>query len=1511
MERLTQVTKIVVAAATLLLAAVSLAAAAERWAGHPAPAPAAGQALPPGASQDWWSRVSADIKASEYHLSWAEQPVLKDLSPSFQAPNRANGFRTYFTETGIRLVPRTESEPSWQLGLDLLRWGREGALETAEPELPRAETNRALYARRGLDEWYVNDERGVEQGFTIHDPPRAEGGPLVIDLALSGSLDMILSEGQQSISFATADGIRRVNYSHLLVTDARGDQLAAWFEGFADALGSGIRIVVEDAGAVYPITVDPLATDPSWDDESDQAGALFGFAVTGVGDLNLDGYDDVLVGARDFDGNGADSGKVFVYMGTSDGLNFNPFWTANGQAGSSYGDAVGAAGKISSSSFPGIIVGAPNWGSGYRGAAFVYRYNGSTFTLLRQYDGSDSSDWLGSAVGTAGDVNGDGYSDIFISIPGRDAGWSGFIWNAGTVCIDHGASGGPNGAWDWYASGDEEGFSSGYLNFGAVAGTAGDVNGDGYSDFLVGNVGRGRVYCFLGSPQGLSYSAQWAPERNPDSQFGRALATAGDVNGDGFSDVIVGAPGWGYVYLYEGASFGLPGGPIWWRSDPQIGSMYGASLGPAGDVNGDGFADFAVGAYDYDNDSTDEGKVQVFYGDRDWDDVMPGWTKYGGQAGARYGYSVWTAGDVNGDGYSDLVVGAPWYDGGQVDEGKALLYQGGPAGLDVNARADRDGSGAEAEFGYVVASAGDVNGDGFGDVIVGAPLYDSTGRVFVYYGEETGLDVNYQWYGVIGNPDARFGLWVASAGDVNGDGYGDIVVSAPYYSGGQTNEGKVFVWLGSPGGLGPPGNSVNADWMVESNQPSAYLGYRAGSAGDVNGNGYGDLFVSVPYDDNGQTDEGSVSVYYGSPSGLPPAPAWKAYSDQAGALLGIGAAGAGDVNGDGYSDLIVGAYKYDRTFTDEGAAFLWLGSATGMGSTGTPSNADWAYYGGQASSNLGWNVASAGDVNRNGKSDVIVGHHAYDGTFTDEGRALVFYGTTTGLNSTPNWTKTGGQADALFGWSVASAGDVNGDGYSDIAVGALNYDNRNTDEGAAYVYHGAAAGPSTTANLTVSGGQASARCGRSVASAGDVNGDGFADLIVGIPGYDGTGGTDAGQLRLYYGNGGKGRTLKPQQLKTTTYNPIAPLGRTGDTFDISILPVNPFGRSDFQVEREVKLLGSNFTGSGTIHNGWEDSGSFPNGIKVDNTVADVGYYHWRLRLLYSPVNSPFQSHGRWITMPTNGWNESDLLCFQDTDHDGDPDETDNCPEVWNPDQANSDHDPLGDACDNCPTVTNQNQADGDGDETGDACDSCFDTDLDGYGNPGHPENTCPTDNCPTAANPGQEDNDGDSSGDVCDTDDDNDTVLDTADNCPLVSNPGQENNDGDGSGDICDPDDDNDLAEDAADCRPFDGTVWSAPSPVLNLTVTLDPVDNLTWETPSTPGALAPVYDVLTTPQANDWGIFKAVCVESNGTDLVATESSTPLAGQIYYYLVRVENACGSNFGARSNGQPRTGRQCP
>src|SRR6266568_8640711 len=162
----------------------------------------------------------------------------------------------------------------------------------------------------------------------------------------------------------------------------------------------------------------------------------------------------------------------------------------------------------------------------------------------------------------------------------------------------------------------------------------------------------------------------------------------------------------------------------------------------------------------------------------------------------------------------------------------------------------------------------------------------------------------------------------------------------------------------------------------------------------------------------------------------------------------------------------------------------------------------WKVVGDQRNALFGWSVGTAGDVNGDGYDDAIVGAYQYSNGQTDEGRAFVYYGSASGLSLTANWTAEGDQANAYFGTSVGTAGDVNGDGFDDVIVGAPDYTIGQTGEGRAYVYLGGADGLSLTPVWTAEGDQTYGHFGGSVGTAGDVNGDGFDDIIVGSPYYD-------------------------------------------------------------------------------------------------------------------------------------------------------------------------------------------------------------------------------------------------------------------------------------------------------------------------------------------------------------------------------------------------------------------------
>jgi hypothetical protein len=348
---------------------------------------------------------------------------------------------------------------------------------------------------------------------------------------------------------------------------------------------------------------------------------------------------------------------------------------------------------------------------------------------------------------------------------------------------------------------------------------------------------------------------------------------------------------------------------------------------------------------------------------------------------------------------------------------------------------------------------------------------------------------------------------------------------------------------------------------------------------------------------------------------------------------------------------------------------------------GTVANADWGVYGGQARAYLGFSAASAGDVDRDGYSDVVFGAHGYDGIYTDEGRVYVHEGSEFGLSYLSSFGLNGGQAGAAMGYAAASAGDVNGDGYSDVVVGAFGYDTPTTDAGRFWVFNGSASGLSWF-GFGLDGPYENAWAGRSVASAGDVNGDGYADVLIGIPGPD-TDNSAPGYVTLYYG-GRLGRTVHLRQTRPGVTVPVDRLGRveSADGFWIRARGRGLLGRGDVKLEWEMKPVGVPFDGTGLqAVSVYQDTGTGFASLAAEVAGLDAAAYHWRARVRQKPSTSPFQYWGRWINLNWNGWNETDLRVWNDRDSDGLPDDLDNCPDDPNPDQADMDQDGEGDVCD--------------------------------------------------------------------------------------------------------------------------------------------------------------------------------------------------------------------------------------
>jgi len=406
-------------------------------------------------------------------------------------------------------------------------------------------------------------------------------------------------------------------------------------------------------------------------------------------------------------------------------------------------------------------------------------------SLLYQKNGMVAGNNFGQSVAIVGDVNGDGKADFIVGAPGASPN---AIPLAGSAYVYSGATGNLLFQKDGADSSDQFGIS--------VAG-AGDVDGDGKADFIIGAplaspsgvTQAGSAYVYSGATGALLYQKDG---NTAGDYFGWSVDGVGNIDNDGKSDFTVGAPaptgvnGLGTAYVYSGGTGTL----LYQKTGSSLGDRLGISVAGAGDVDGDGAADFIIGAQTADpGNLTNAGSAYVYSGATG---VLL-FQKNGASPGDAFGLSVAGIGDINSDGKSDFIVGAPNADpGGLGEAGSAYIYSGATGVLLFQ----KNGASSGDVFGLSVAGTGDIDGDGIKDFIIGAVATDSggitnSGSIYVYSG--TSGVLLFQKNGTV--TDEYFGWSISGGKDINGDGRSDFIVGAwGARPGGLINAGSAFIY---------------------------------------------------------------------------------------------------------------------------------------------------------------------------------------------------------------------------------------------------------------------------------------------------------------------------------------------------------------------------------------------------------------------------------------------------------------------------------------------------------------------------------------------------------------------------------------------------------------------------------------------------------------------------------------------------------------------------------------------
>lgn len=675
--------------------------------------------------------------------------------------------------------------------------------------------------------------------------------------------------------------------------------------------------------------------------------------------------------------------------------------------------------------------------------------------------GDGTNERLGEAVVMLGDLDDDGLSEWAVGAPSAGSGGQVLV-QAGTASTRSRRLATLDALLD-------------FENFGGALAAPGDVDGDGVPDLLVGasaaNGGQGRAYLYSGATLGQDPPLLVIDGEAALDYFGLSVAGPGDLDGDGHADFVVAAPlanssgnDAGRVYVYRGGP-GLDGIADYILDGEGATSTFGYPVAGAGDVDGDGHTDLLIGAGKHDLSGTDRGRAYLFLGGPGLDST-PDLVLDGEAAGDRFGGSLAGVGDFDRDGHADFAVGAFLHDANGSASGRVYFYRGGSP-LPSNPHFTLDGRAAGEYFGLALGATGDFDGDGYADFAAGAPQADGArGRVEVFQGNPRAEPVlHVEWPG--NRSGQEYGLVLAGGTDATGDGRDDLLVGTPDDNLGEDAAGRADLRV-SPAAVRRAGD-VTLRRLVVGEQEYSDLGATLAGA-DFDGDGWPDLALGAPDHDGDYDNGGRVEL-------LPDAirlaePPWLVLDGTRDYHYRGRHFATADLDGDGHQDLLE-AYRNPQG-APQAEHYLRFHPGDGQGGFGPSVESpmdyrSWVFYG----------VWAGTDLDGDGQADFLTTSSRHEG----EAHASIYRGGAD-LDLLHDFVIEDASVPRL-GYAATVSTDVDGDGHPDILLG--------TGEPSLHVYRAGAALDSIVDHVIPLPFEPTA------IEVGDFDGDGHDDIAVGHP----------------------------------------------------------------------------------------------------------------------------------------------------------------------------------------------------------------------------------------------------------------------------------------------------------------------------------------------------------------------------------------------------------------------------